>query len=82
MKPTGSNKRLSDSQRLEIIAKLQKPNPPSKRAIVCAYCVSESAIRKLWGHKDSIFKCTQLVPESIRISTFCVSQACFPELED
>ena len=82
MKLTRSNKRLSDSQRLEIIAKLQKPNPPSKRAIARAYCVSESAIRKLWGHKDSIFKCTQLVPESTRVSTFRVSQACFPELED
>ena len=52
MKPTRSNKRLSDSQQLEIIAKLQKPNPPSKQAIAHAYCVSESAIRKLWGHKD------------------------------
>ena len=69
MKPTRSNKRLSDSQWLKIIAKLQKPNPPSKRAIARAYCVSESAIRKLWGHKDSISKCTELVPESARIST-------------
>ena len=82
MKPTRSNKHLSDSQRLEIIAKLQKPNPPSKQGISRAYCVSESAITKLWGHKDSIFKRTQLVPESNRISTFCVSQAYFPELED
>ena len=85
MKPTRSNKRLSNHQRLEIIPKLQKPqkpNPPSKRAILHAYCVSESAIRKLWGQKDSIFKCTELVPESTRISAFCVSQACFPELED
>jgi hypothetical protein len=82
MKPTRSNQCLSNSQQLKIIAKLQKPNPPSKRAIACAYCVSESAIRKLWGHKDSIFKHTELVPESTRISTFHVSQACFPELED
>ena len=82
MKPTRSNKRLSDSQWLKIIAKLRKPNPPSKRAIARAYCVSESAIRKLWGHKDSIFKRTQLLPESTRISTFHVSRACFPDLED
>ena len=79
MKPARSNKCSSDSQWLEIIAKLQKPNPPSKRAIACAYCVSESAIRMFWGHKDSIFKHTKLVPESTRISTFHVSQACFPE---
>ena len=87
MKPTRSNKWffLNNSQWLEIIAKLQKPqkpNPPSKPAIVHAYCVSESAIRKLWGQKDSIFKCTELVPESTRISRVRVSQACFPELED
>jgi hypothetical protein len=82
MKPARSNKHLNNSQWLEIIAKLQKPNPPSKQAIACAYCVSESAIRRLWGHKDSIFKCTEHVPESTRSSTFCVSQACFPELED
>ena len=82
MKPTRSNKRLSDSQWLKIIAKLQKPNPPSKRAIARAYCVSESAIRKLWGHKDSIFKRSELVPQSIRVSTFRASQACFPKLED
>ena len=82
MKPTRSNKRLSNSQQLEIIAKLQKPNPPSKQAIACAYSVSESAIGKLCGHKDSIFKCNELVPESTRISTLHVSQACFPELED
>ena len=82
MKLTRGNKRLSNSQWLEIIAKLQKPNPPSKQAIARAYCVSESAVRKLWGHKDSIFKRTELVSESTRTSTFCVSQACFPELED
>ena len=34
------------------------------------------------GHKDSILKRTELVPESTRISTFHVSQACFPKLED
>ena len=49
MKPTRSNKRLSDSQQLEIIAKLQKPNPPSKQAIAHAYCVSESAIKNFFA---------------------------------
>ena len=42
----------------------------------------DSAITKLWGQKDSTFKCTELVPESTRISTLHVSQGCFPELED
>ena len=60
MKPTRSNKRLSDSQRLEIIAKLQKPNPPSKGAIACAYCVSESAIRKLWATRTQYLNALSL----------------------
>jgi hypothetical protein len=67
---------------LEIINNLQKPNPPISQPIASDYCVSKSAIRKLLDQKDSIFKCTEHVPESTRNSTFHVSQACFPEAED
>ena len=45
------SKRLNDSERLEIIAKLQKHNPPSKWAVAHEYNVSEGAIRKLWSQK-------------------------------
>ena len=65
-----------------MIAKLQKPSPPSKWDSARDYCVSESAIRKLWGQEDSIFKYTELVPELARISTSHVSLAHCPELED
>ena len=44
----GAGKRLNDSQRLEIISKLQRPNPPSKRAIAREYDIVESSVRKLW----------------------------------
>ena len=62
MKPTRSNKWffLNNSQWLEIIAKLQKPNPPSKQAIAHAYCVSESAIRKLWATKTQYLNALSL----------------------
>ena len=82
MTQTQDSKHFSDNQWLEITAKLQKPNAPSKQAIPCEYCVSESAIRKKWGQGDSIFNFTDFVPESTRVSTFCVSQAHFPKLED
>ena len=48
----------------------------------CEYCVSKSAIRKSLGQKESIVKGTELVPRLTIISTFCVCQAYFPELED
>ena len=47
MTPTRNIKCLSNSQQLEIITKLQKPNPPSKQAIAYEYCVFKNAIRKL-----------------------------------
>jgi CENP-B N-terminal DNA-binding domain len=47
----GSGKRLSDSQRLEIITKLEGPNPPSKRAIAREYGIVESSVRKLWNQR-------------------------------
>ena len=50
----GAGKRLNDSQRLEIISKLQRPNPPSKRAIAREYDIVESSVRKLWDQRESI----------------------------
>jgi hypothetical protein len=46
--------RLNESQRCEIISKLNKTNPPSKRALAREYDVSEGAIRKVWEKRDSI----------------------------
>jgi hypothetical protein len=42
-----NRKRLNESQRCEIIAKLSKTNAPSKRAIAHEYDVNEGAIRKV-----------------------------------
>ena len=64
----GAGKRLNDSQRLEIISKLQRPNPPSKRAIAREYDIVESSVRKLWDQRESIIKRTQDIPESSRAS--------------
>jgi hypothetical protein len=60
MKPTRSSKRLSDSQRLEIIAKLQKPNPPSKRAIAHAYCVSKVPLESYGATKTQYLNALSL----------------------
>jgi hypothetical protein len=43
-----NGKRLNESQRCEIIAKLSKTNAPSKKAITREYDVYEGAIRKVW----------------------------------
>ena len=53
MTQTQDSKHFSDNQWLEITAKLQKPNAPSKQAIPCEYCVSESAIKKRNGAKKT-----------------------------
>ena len=39
--------RLTEAQRREIVAKLSKPNAPSKRALGREYEVSEGAIHKI-----------------------------------
>jgi hypothetical protein len=43
-----NEKRLNESQRCKIIAKLSKTDAHSKRAITHEYDVSEGAIRKVW----------------------------------
>jgi hypothetical protein len=43
-----NEKRLNESQRCEIIAKLSKTDAASKRAMAREYDVSERAIRKVW----------------------------------
>lgn len=78
----GSGRRLNDSQRLEVVLKLQKRLAPSKRAIARDYNVSESAIRKLWNQRDEILSRTETVQEATKASTFRIRQPHFPELEE
>ena len=78
----GAGKCLNDIERLEIISKLQQSNPLSKRAMVRKYNIGESAIRKLWNQRESVFQQTQDIPVSSQAYVFCRTQAWFPELED
>ena len=54
MKPEAT--RLTEAQRCEIIAKLSKPNAPSKRALGPKYEVSEGAIRKVRDNRENILQ--------------------------
>ena len=47
-------KRLTEQDRLEIITKLSRPNPPSKRYLAREYNVDEKAVRQIWSKKDEI----------------------------
>jgi hypothetical protein len=53
-KPNGNH--LNESQRYEIIAKLNKTNAPNERAIAREYDVSEGAIRKVWDKRKQILE--------------------------
>ena len=59
-------KRLNESQRLEVISKLNQPNPPSKRSIARQYEVSETAIRKIWLNRENIRKRSALMSEDTK----------------
>ncbi len=77
-----TGKRLNESQRCEIISKLSKTNPPSKRALAREYDVSEGAIRKVWEKRDSILERSALLFEKTKQKTFRASVGRFIELED
>jgi hypothetical protein len=61
-----TGKRLNESQRCEIISKLSKTNPPSKRALACEYDVSEGTIQKVWEKRDSILERSALLSEETK----------------
>jgi hypothetical protein len=73
-----TGKRLNESQRCEIISKLSKTNPLSKRALTREYDVSEGAIWKVWEKRDSILERFVLLFEEAKQKTF----RRFTELED
>ena len=43
---------LTETQRCETIAKLSKPNAPSKHALGRGHAVSEGAIQKVWDNRE------------------------------
>jgi hypothetical protein len=77
-----TGKRLNESQRCEIISKLSKTNPPSKRVLAREYDVSEVAIRKVWEKRDSILERSALLSEEAKQKTFRTSVGRFIKLED
>jgi len=77
-----TGKRLNESQRCEIISKLSKTNPPSKRALAREYDVSEGAIRKVWEKWDLILERSALLSKEVKQKTFKASVGRFTELED
>jgi hypothetical protein len=77
-----TSKRLNESQRCEIISKLSKTNPPSKRALAHEYNVSEGAIRKVWEKRDSILERSTLLSEEAKQKTFRALVGRFTKLED
>jgi hypothetical protein len=64
---------LNESQCCEIISKLNKTNPPSKRALAHEYDVNEGAIRKVWEKQDSILERFTLLFEEAKQKTFRAS---------
>lgn len=81
VKRKGEGNRLSDRQRLEIIALLKQPKSPSMRNIARQYGVDEKTIRKLKANKNIICERAQRVDQATQESTFRASSGTFPELE-
>jgi len=79
-KPNG--KRLNESQRCEIIAKLSKTDAPSKRAIAREYDVTEGAIRKVWDKREQILERYALMSDEAKEKTFRSSVGRFTKLEN
>ena len=72
VKRKGEGNRLSDRQRLEIIALLEQPKSPSMRNIARQYGVDEKTIRKLKANKNIICERAQRVDQATQESTFRV----------
>ena len=79
---SGKVKRLNESERLEVISKLNQPNPPSKQSITRQYEVSEATIRKVWSKHKDIRKRSALMSEKAKKKTFRASVGGFTEVED
>ena len=78
----GAGKRLSDSERLEIIKRLRPSKAPSKRELAREYGVSEKAVRKTSIQVDKIIEQSAISSISHRGKTFRIIQAKYHVLED
>jgi transposase-like protein len=82
MSKNPNGKRLNESQRCEIIAKLSKTDAANKKAIACEYDVNEGAIRKVWDKREQILERFALMCDEVKEKTFRSSIGRFTELED
>ena len=79
---SGKVKRLIESERLEVISKLNHPNLPSKQSITRQYGMNEATIRKVWSKRENIRKLSALMSEEAKKKTFRASVGRFTEVED
>ena len=77
-----NGKRLNESQRCEIIAKLSKTSPPSKRAIAREYHVTDTSVQKVWLNRAAIQERSALFTEEDKKKTYRASIGRYKELED
>jgi len=77
-----NEKRLNESQRCEIIAKLSKTDAPSKRAIAREYDITKGAIRKVWDKQEQILERSTIMSDEAKEKIFRSFVGCFTELED
>jgi hypothetical protein len=66
----GRGKCLSEGQRINIIEKLSKPNPPPKQSLAHEYDVSEKAICKTWDNQLKIEQQCSLMSEVTRSTMY------------
>ncbi|KAH9161186.1 hypothetical protein LEN26_001539 [Aphanomyces euteiches] len=77
----GSGERLSEQERLAILAELEAPRVRSVRAIARAFRVDESAIRQLWKKRSIIRDRTQGVAPTVLNNRLRFQPAAHAELE-
>ena len=77
-----NGKCLNESQRCEIIAKLSKTSPPSKRAIAREYNVTDTSVGKIWLNCEAIQERSALFTEEDKKKTYRASIGRHKELED
>ncbi|KAI6647727.1 hypothetical protein LOD99_8568 [Oopsacas minuta] len=75
-------KRLNESQRFHVLARVSEPTPPSKRSLAREYEVSEGAIRKLCENRGVIRKRFALLSGETKQKNFEVLFVGFTDLED
>jgi hypothetical protein len=78
----GFRKRLNQSRRLDIIAKLQRTSPASKWALAQEFGVTYNVICKIWMEQEGIKQKTLLMSNAAHEIFFHTTAGKFDEIED